>query len=516
MSNHAARGGGSGVRRPYVRFLAVTALWVMLALALVSALDGPAVQEVADQATLQNSGGAASPSGTAGHQEIGEAGGTEDKGGKPWREIFPPWVIITALTLLAFSAFFSSCEVAFFSLDPLRLRSMREGKNVLDRFAAGLMEHPGNLLTSILMGNSIVNVLLGVVLASRVYLLFADTFGRDPVIAFVFATAISTAVLVFFGEITPKLFVVRRAARYARYAALPIFLIGFPLSPIRKVILVFVAFLFRVTRFSKVRSVPFMTDEEFMSLLSESEASGAIEKDEREMIQGILEFTDATVGEILAPRPDMIVLEQGASIASALALVREHEVARIPVYKESLDQITGILYAKDLLSSLEQGGLDRPIDGLLHKVHFVPETMRVAEFMKSTQRLRTHLAIVVDEYGGTEGLVTLHDALREVVGELCEAGEDEPCPYVELQEGAYRVEGGFAIDELEELLGISIDDEEHNTVAGFLMEKSEKILETGDEVEHRGVRYTVEEVDGKRVEKVRIRVLPPTEEDAAE
>ncbi len=430
-----------------------------------------------------------------------------------WNDILTPNILFATLILLGFSAFFSASEVAFYSLHQIRLRSMRQSPHMLDRLAARLMDHPGSLLTSILMGNCIVNVLLGVVLAVRVEELFRDVLlppqVASPVVSYVIAVTICTAVLVFFGEITPKLIVVHRSESFARFAAVPIYLIDRALTPVRHGLLLFIGFVFRVTRFSKVRPAPFMTDAEFKSILSEGEATGVIEEDERQMIQGILEFGDVMLREILVPRPDMIALKETASVGEALALFREHEFSRIPVYKDDMDSIAGLLYAKDLLPQVDQGILDEPIRPLLRPVHFVPETMSVADFLKTVQRLRTHLAIVVDEFGGTEGLVTMQDALREVVGDV---GEEEEAPSSqEIKPGVYRIEGGFPLDELEELAGVPVEDEEHTTVAGFLMEQTEKILEVGDELEHKGVRYTVEEMDGKRVSRLVVHV--PLEED---
>lgn len=428
----------------------------------------------------------------------------------PWTAVLPPRIWVGAAILLAFSAFFSASEVAFFSLHPVRLRSMRQSGNVLNQLAAHLMDHPGNLLTSILMGNCIVNVLLGIVLGIRVERLFQEILLpphiANPVLSYVLAVALCTAILVFFGEITPKLVVVRNREWFARFSAVPMYVVDRLLMPVRGAVIHLVAFLFRVTRFSEVRPAPFMTDEEFKSILSESKASGVIEEEERQMIQGILEFSDVMLREILVPRPDMIVLKDTSSVGQALAVVREHDYARIPVYKEDLDDIIGILYAKDLLPAVDRGELEHPVTPLLRKAHFVPETMTVAEFMKTAQRLRTHLAIVVDEYGGTEGLVTLQDALREVVGDIGEDDEFEAPLYTRIKEDVFQVDGSLPLDELSELTGVAVQDEEHTTVAGFVMAHSDRVPQVGDEIEAGGLRCRVEEVKGKRLSRLRIQV----------
>jgi putative hemolysin len=458
---------------------------------------------------------------------LGNAGPAEEhslaSGDLPlhWTDILSAPKIVFSLILLAFSAFFSGSEVAFYSLHPVRLRRMRESKSLIERLASRLMDHPGSLLTTILIGNSIVNVLLGVVLAASVERLFAEVLLPDsvtnPFFSYLLAVSLTTAVLVFFGEITPKMLVVTRNETVVRYITLPIFVVDRVLLPVRIVLLNLVAFLFKITRFIELKPAPFMTDNEFKALLTEGEASGVIEEDERQMIQGILEFGDLMVKEILVPRPDMIAIKDCATLGEALELVREHEYARIPVYRDDLDTIKGFLYAKDLLPGVDQGKLDQPIRPLIRKAHFVPETMSLADFLKTAQRLRTHIAIAVDEYGGTEGLVTLQDALREIVGNIGEEDDEDEPVCVELGEGEYRLEGSFPLDDLEALTGVSVTDGEHMTIAGFLMEQSDKLPDPGDRIEHDGVLYTVEEVDGKRVSRVRVKVLPAAdiEKDAA-
>jgi putative hemolysin len=432
----------------------------------------------------------------------------EQSAGDTGPGVFTPGVVTAIVVLLVFSAFFSACEVAFFSLHKLRVRGMQQSGRALDRLAARMLEHPGDLLTSILMGNSIVNVMLGVVLATRVEeYLYRQYFPDNELIAYLAAVAVGTGVLVFFGEVMPKLMVVRQGDVFARYASVPLYVVDKILIPIRKSVIRLIGLLFRVTRFSEVKPAPFMTDDEFLSLLSEGEATGAIERDEREMIEGILEFGDVTVREILVPRPDMVALPETATAGDALALLRDHEFSRMPVYKETIDKIVGVLFAKDLLPCVDEDTLDAPIFPMLRKPHYVPETMSVADFMRTSQRSRMHLAIVADEYGGTEGLVTLQDALREIVGNVGEEEESQEEIPTMVSPGVFRVSGSFPLDELEELSGVQVEDSEHTTVAGFLMSMSDKILVEGDIVEHAGVIFRIEEVDGKRVANVRIQVV---------
>jgi CBS domain containing-hemolysin-like protein len=348
--------------------------------------------------------------------------------------------------------------------------------------------------------------MLSIVLAAPVERLFEETFLLPTAASYIGSLGATTAALVFFGEILPKVLVVRSSEAFARFAAVPMYLVDRMLTPLRNGVIHLTGFMFRVTRFSEVRPAPFMTDEEFLSLITEGEASGVIETEERQMIQGILEFNEVMLRELKVPRPDMVALKTDTTVKEALEVVRERHFSRMPVFEEDVDHIRGILYAKDLLPSLERGEVDKPIQDLMRRPHFVPETMSVAEFVKMAQKRRTHLAIVVDEFGGTEGLITLEDALREVVGEMGDERHAEKPSFVETEGGAYIVEGNFPLDDLQELTGVSLENEAHLTVAGFVMEMTDKIPEQGDQIAVEDVVFTVEEVDGKRVSQVKIEV----------
>jgi len=376
---------------------------------------------------------------------------------------------------------------------------------------ARLLDAPGQILTTILVGNLIVNVSIGVILGTRVQGMLQDAFDLSPALSYVTAVAVTTGILVLFGEIAPKVIAVSVNEPLARTVALPLVFIDKVLAPLRDALLHITDFLFRLTRLHQLRAAPFITDDELRAVLTHGETHGLIEEEERQMIEGILEFTDALLREILVPRPDVVALPETATVREALELLREHEFSRVPVYREDLDHITGLLVGKDLLPRVARGELDRPVREFIRPIHFVPETMTVQAFVKDAQRHRAHLAVVVDEYGGTAGIVTLEDAMEEVVGDIMDEGEEEEPDYEQVAENEYRVDGGFRLDELSELVHIELEDGAHETVAGFLMDRTEKIPEVGDRVEHAGIIFTVEAVDGKRASVVRVQVGPTPE-----
>lgn len=436
----------------------------------------------------------------------------------PWYTILTPGALTLTLILAAISAFFSSSEIAFLSLNKVELRAMGASESWTMRLIPHLLRSPGNLLTTILMGNTIVNAILSITLADPLARVFTMSLQFPAPQSYTLSVILTTALLVFFCELVPKVFAAIRPKALAVSAVIPLFLIDRLMAPLRQATVSLVAFIFKVTHLSQVEAAPFLTDDEFITLVSEGEASGIIEEEERQMIEGILEFNDVTLDEILVPRPDIVGLKEGASVREALDIVREHEYSRMPVYREDLDHIAGILYAKDLLPAIEEGNLDKPIDVYVRRPHFVPVNMSVGDFVKMAQRLSMHIAIAVDEFGGTEGLVTLQDALREVVGNIGEEDDDEEPLFKAVGEGVWQIAGNYPLDEFEEQTGISSGDEEHTTVGGFLMALSDKILEPGDELEYSGLHFSIQEVHRKRLIRVLVRDMrtsPSREEDAS-
>lgn len=425
-------------------------------------------------------------------------------GSPPWTEFLTPAHLIASLVLLIASAFFSASEVAYFSLHEIHFVRMQESPNPFDRIAAILMEHPGRLLTGILMANAIVNVLLSIVFAAPIVDIFEKTLRWHHWQAFPVAVGGTTLLLVLFGEVFPKIVAMPFSRSFARLAAVPLYVVTKLLSPFQDLAVSITQLTFNITGLSQIRPIPEITEEEFLALLKESEAEGLLEANEHEMIQGILGITDTTVDEIKVPRPDIVALPENADVGQALALFQEHQFTRVPVYRDDLDHIVGLLHAKDLLPHVETKNFDMPIRNLLRPVHFVPRTLTVADFIRFAQQRRIHLAIVVDENRGTEGLITLRDALYQVVGDVEGDVQEEAPTCTQIANRIYEVEGSFPLRRLEETIGVSLQDDEHNTLGGFLMGHAERILSVGDEVVVDGVRYRVEEMDGKRVARVRV------------
>jgi CBS domain containing-hemolysin-like protein len=423
-------------------------------------------------------------------------------------------VVISLVLLLTGSAFFSASEVAFFAIHKVRLRGMAESGSNFSRLVAQMMEHPNRLLITILIGNMIVNVMISVLLPVPLQNLLSEVTHQGTAVTLPLTIILSTLVLVVVGEITPKVIAVRMNEFYARAAAYPMWAIDRFLYPVRWAALNFTEGFFRVTRFNDIKAAPFITDDEFLHVLSDSEARGVIEEEEGQMIQGILESSDALLREILVPRPDVVAIDQTATVKDALELFREHEFSRMPAYETDLDHVQGVLFAKDLLPYVVRGEWDMSIQSICRRPNFVPETMTIRGFVRDAQRKRMHLSVVVDEYGGTAGIVTLEDAMEEIVGDIRDEDEIEPPLYKELGPGTFQVDGGLPLDELSDLLGVEIPDEEHETVAGFFIEQTNKIPEIGDTLTHDGMLFVIDSVDGKRAERLTVHLDEETVEES--
>lgn len=425
-------------------------------------------------------------------------------------DYFPVNILILSLCLLCASAFFSATETAFFAIRGTQLKAMQKSQYFRDRLIAQLMTSPPDLLTSILMGNAIVNIGLSIAFGSRLEKYVIKSFLPEsiasPFISYLIAGLVSTFILIFGGEVTPKLLASRYVENYARSVVFLIYIIHALFSPIRKLLLASIGFTFRITRFSSIPPSPWVTDDELKLLVREEGLSDVIAEDERKMIRGILEFRDEPVKRILVPRTEIVAIPDDATVKEAWEIFCEHEYSRMPIYHENLDRIVGILYAKDLLDYIEKKLWKQPVKPIGRKAHFIPETMAISESIKTAQKLNIHLAIVVDEYGGTAGLVTLHDALSAIVGEISDDENEEEILFTQVGEDEYLLDGRMPIPELEELIHFSLDDPEHTTVAGYLLKQHENLMSQGDTVIVGHLQFTVEKMDGKRIAKVRLKI----------
>jgi CBS domain containing-hemolysin-like protein len=259
---------------------------------------------------------------------------------------------------------------------------------------------------------------------------------------------------------------------------------------------------------------PFITEQEIRAYAEVASEESQIEEGERDLIHSIFEFGDRIVREVMVPRPDIEAIEDDQALRDVQALVLTHGYSRVPVFHEELDNIVGIIYAKDVLKALHQGKQDSPLAEVVREVHYVPETKKVSELLREMQKEKFHIAIVTDEYGSVSGLVTLEDLLEELVGEITDEYDQEEPEIAEVAPGVYRVSGKASIDDVNEVLGVELPDEEWDTVAGFVLDLFGRIPKEGEEQGFQGLRFRAEEVLGRRIAKVLITPAPADEATA--
>jgi putative hemolysin len=256
---------------------------------------------------------------------------------------------------------------------------------------------------------------------------------------------------------------------------------------------------------------PFVSEADLRSMAEVGHEEGSIEREEKDLIHSIFEFGDTIVREVMVPRPDIVAIESDRTLRNVQEMVLEHGFSRIPVFTDDLDDILGIVFAKDVLKALYQGEQDMPLRQVVRDAHFVPESKKVADLLREMQRGKFHISMVTDEYGSVSGLVTLEDLIEELVGEISDEYDVEEPELEEVAEGIYRVDGKVGIDEVNEILDVELPDEEWDTVGGLMLGLMGSIPDEGADVDFQSLRFTAEKVNGRRIVKVRIERLPPSE-----
>ncbi len=416
---------------------------------------------------------------------------------------------------LGLSAFFSSAETAFFSLTRSRLAELKESKDSKAHHVLRLLEQPKQLLITILTGNALVNVAIAV-LAALLAIRLARTYGFPISAALAVEVILITSILLLFGEITPKIIAIKHAETWALWTALPIEFCRKIFFPITWGLNLLSAGVSRAMRVERERFN--LSEDEIRTLVEVSEERGALEEDEKEMIQGIFEISEKTVKEIMVPRVDIVCLPITATAQDVIRVVKEKGHSRIPIYNENLDNIAGLIHVKDLLPYAHNGNWDVEISSILREANFVPEGKKIDDLLRQFQQEKTHMAIVVDEYGGTSGLVTLEDVLEEIVGEIQDEYDRELPLYQKVSDDVWLVDARINIDELNDLLGGDLipESDDYETLGGFIFARTGDLPELKQVITFDNLTFTVEEVIGKRIGRIRIERHHPEEGSAAQ
>ncbi|NQT47999.1 MAG: HlyC/CorC family transporter [Chloroflexi bacterium] len=409
--------------------------------------------------------------------------------------------LVLAIICVMLSAFFSSSETAFFSFQKIRIKHL-ESKGVEGAGrVAKMMEKPEKFLTTVLLGNNFVNT-AAAALGTAVAL---SLMSGDEKVALLVATVIVTLVLLVVAEVVPKIVAAQHSERMALVYVTPMMGISWVLSPVVAV------FEWMGTGFSKlVGGEPvrrtLVTEEEIRTMISVGEEEGVVEEAEAKMLHRVFEFGDDPVHEAMTPRPDVVWVEKGTSLADFLEIYSKTPRSRFPVYEESPDHIIGVVSIKDILMGQAEGKLekDSPIDGLIRPTVFVPESKRIAQLFTEMQETGNQMAIVVDEYGGIDGIVTMEQLLEQVVGHFGDELARRAKEFQAIDEHTYDVDAGMRINEINEELQLEIPEGDYETVAGFVLSRLGHIPQENEQIRYGDLKLAVKEIRGLKIEKLRI------------
>ncbi len=409
--------------------------------------------------------------------------------------------------LLYFSGFFSGSETAFFSLSKLDLGEMPPGSRV-----RRLMERPERLLIAILVGNTLVNVATGS-LGALAALALGRAHHYPEGLTIALEVGVVTFVILVVGEVAPKMYAMQRNVAVARRNA---GLLSVVMNVLRPVVSALDVLAGKLSGGAAGEERPFVTAEELRTIVALSEERGTLEEDERDMIDSVMEFGDTVVRELMVPRVDMACFDSAVTVGAATDGVKELGFARVPVYEGDIDHIVGILYAKDLLKFDTETDRDRSITDILRPPLFTPESKNAGELLRELQRRRTHIAIVVDEYGGTAGLVTLEDLIEEIVGEIRDEHDQEEPLLTVIDKSTLMADGMVRLDELAESMELTFEGEGVETLGGYLMEAFGRIPSEGEQLERDGAEFTIESVVEQRITSVRVVRVDDRESEESE
>jgi putative hemolysin len=424
---------------------------------------------------------------------------------------------LAVLLIVLGNAFFVAAEYALVTARRTRLQELAEGGSRRARIALRIMDSPVRFIGTVQLGITAFSILLGAVGEPIV-----EHWIDEPLLskgtAFVLAFVVVTYLHVTLGELVPKAFSLTRNEATALWVALPVEAVYVAMYP---VVWVLQASANSFTRLFGVEPAPAgivaHTEQDIRMIVAQAEDAGEIEEAEEEMLYKVFDFADKEVGEVMLPRPQVVAISVDLPPEDALAALIDSPYTRYPAYRGSLDEIVGVLHVRDLFSALHDRGIAQvDLGELLRPPFVVPETKDLAALLADFRRTKQHMAIVVDEYGAMQGIVTLEDVLEEIVGEI-EDEYDLPDESVErVDERTIRVGGTFPIDDFNEQFGTELPAEDFHTVAGFVFGQIGRAPAEGDQVEWNGVRFEVVDVQGSRIERLQAEFPPPVEGESPE
>jgi len=415
------------------------------------------------------------------------------------------WQIVSLIILIGLSGFFSMSETALMSLNKIKLRHMVEEGVAGAKSVEKLIEDPNKLLGAILIGNNVVNIgasSLATVLATNI-------FGNSGV---GIATGVITILVLIFGEITPKSIAKQKSETVALMVVKPIQFIVFIFKPFVYVFTIISSLFIRLLGGDPNKAESFITEEELKTMVDVSE--GVLENVEKEMIFNVFDFVDLQVKDVMVQRVDIVAVDEEATYDEVMDIIKSEQFSRIPVYSETIDNVIGVINVKDF-AMVENIREDFNVTKYVREPFYTFEFKKIVELFKEMKKARNHIAVVLDEYGGTVGLVTIEDLVEEIVGEIEDEYDEEDNSIEVIKENEYVVDGSARLHDISELLGVDIDSEEFDSVGGLMIGALGRMPEEKEEVVSNDITFIAEEIDKNRIKKVRLinNYKPPVDEE---
>ena len=406
------------------------------------------------------------------------------------------WQIISLVVLLLFSAFFSASETALMTLSKIRLRHMVDAEiKGADRINK-LLKNPSKLLGGILVGNNVANIGASA-LATSLAIKYLGNSGVG------IATAIMTILVLIFGEITPKSLAAQNSEKIALKVARPISLITFVLNPLIVVLIYITNTFIKLLGGEIGKQKPFITEEELKTMVSVSHEEGVLEGEEKQMIYNVFEFGDSQAKDVMTPRTDMIVANINSTYEELIKIFREEQFSRLPIYQDTVDNIIGVLYIKDLIF-FEDGKEEFSIEKHMRPPYFTYEFKSTVDLFADMRLNRVPISILLDEYGGTSGIVTIEDLVEEIVGDIDDEYDDDTDKIEVIKEDEYIVDGDTKISMVNEMIGLNIESDDFDSIGGFVTGIHGRLPKTGETILYNDTKFIIQNTSKNRIVKLKI------------
>lgn len=409
-------------------------------------------------------------------------------------------MLIILLILIFLSAFFSSAETALTTVSKITIRSMMEDGNKKAIIVDKIINNQGKMLSAILIGNNLVNII-----ASALSTILAQNlFGQY---AISFATGLLTIVVLIFGEITPKSLATLNSLKLSLAYAKIIYSLMFLLTPVIFIINKLAYFFMRIMGIDPTKKMASITETELRTIVDVSHEEGIIEKEERQMINNVFDFGDAIASDVMVPKIDMTMADINSTYDELIKIFRSEKYTRIPIFQDSTDNVIGIINMKDLLLYNPEEIFD--VRKYLRSAFFTYESKKLSELMIEMKKTSVNIVIVLDEYGVTAGLITLEDLLEEIVGEIHDEYDlDEDEPIKKISENIYVLEGQMKIDDLNDYLGVNLSSDDYDSIGGLIIEKLDRLPTVGDKITIDSLSFKVTSMDKMRINYVELSINP--------